>query len=165
MIASSDRRPSFDVAVTVAAGDWPDAAALEALALSALSAAEETAGAEIVAGSEASLVFTDDGAIRRLNAEWRGKDRPTNVLSFPQQPSGPVLGDIVLAAETLHREAALADVSLDAHISHLVVHGFLHLLGYDHEEDDEAERMEELERRALALIGIEDPYSRAPMEQ
>lgn len=165
MNSQAPLRPSFDIAVAVEAGDWPEEAELKALASEALAAAERGAGARFAADSELSVVFTDDAAVRALNAAWRGKDRPTNVLSFPQQPGGPVLGDIVLAAETVSREARLADLPLRAHIAHLIVHGFFHLLGYDHEDDDEAERMEELERRALAAIGIDDPYTIAPMDR
>lgn len=105
-----------------------------------------------------SLLFTDAAGIRELNARYRGKDRPTNVLSFPQ-PSGPLLGDVILAAEIVRQEAALAGKRLEDHIAHLVVHGFLHLLGYDHEVDADAEKMEELERVALNRLGIADPYA------
>jgi probable rRNA maturation factor len=86
------------------------------------------------------------------------------VLSFPQ-PGGPLLGDIVLAYETVANEAALAEKPLNHHIAHLVVHGLLHLLGYDHQEDAEAECMERLERVALSTIGVPDPYARHPTEQ
>jgi probable rRNA maturation factor len=109
---------------------------------------------------ELSILFTNDRAMRELNAKWRRKDKPTNVLSFPRA-SGAMLGDIVLAAETLAREAALADKPLEDHMAHLIIHGFLHLLGYDHEDEAEAEKMEQLERAALARIGIADPYAAA----
>ncbi|RUU95673.1 rRNA maturation RNase YbeY, partial [Mesorhizobium sp. M7A.T.Ca.TU.009.01.3.1] len=119
-----------------------------------------------VAGrSELSLVFTDDAHVRVLNAGWRGKDKPTNVLSFPAfpfvqgGPLPPMLGDIVLAAETVAREAALEDKPVENHITHLVIHGLLHLLGYDHETDTEAEAMEAVERAALARLAIPDPYA------
>ncbi|TIX40762.1 MAG: rRNA maturation RNase YbeY, partial [Mesorhizobium sp.] len=100
-----------------------------------------------------------------LNVGWRGKDKPTNVLSFPAFPFArggplpPMLGDIVLAAETVVREAALEHKPLENHISHLVIHGLLHLLGYDHETDAEAELMEATERAALARLAIPDPYT------
>jgi probable rRNA maturation factor len=115
-----------------------------------------------LAAAEVSVVLTDDASIRRLNREFRGIDKPTNVLSFPQAP-GPLLGDIVLAAETVAREAALAKKPLEAHITHLVMHGFFHLLGLDHDTEAEAEAMEALERAALQRMGIADPY-RAPQE-
>jgi probable rRNA maturation factor len=114
---------------------------------------------------ELSLLFTDDARIRVLNAEWRGKDKPTNVLSFPAFPVRigaelpPMLGDIVLAAETVRGEAELEVKPLTHHISHLVVHGLLHLLGHDHETDTEADVMEDLERRVLARLAIPDPYA------
>lgn len=117
------------------------------------------------AESELSLVFTDDAQIRTLNAGYRGKDKPTNVLSFPAFPAKrgaplpPMLGDVVLASETIRREAALEGKPLDHHIAHLIIHGFLHLIGYDHETDAEADEMESLERRALALLAIPDPYA------
>ncbi|MEQ1542594.1 MAG: rRNA maturation RNase YbeY [Novosphingobium sp.] len=118
----------------------------------------------------ASILFTDDAEVRTLNAEWRGKDKPTNVLSFPMlergellalAPDGPpeLLGDIALALETCQREAADKGISLEHHAAHLIVHGLLHLAGHDHETSaQDARAMEELEIKALALIGIADPY-------
>lgn len=114
--------------------------------------------------SELSVVFTNDADIREINAKWRHIDKPTNVLSFPAfalqpgQEPGEILGDIVIARETVEREAAEEDKSFDDHLSHLVVHGLLHLMGYDHQNDDEAEQMEALERKILASLGISDPY-------
>jgi len=111
------------------------------------------------------VIFTDDARIRELNAGWRGKDKATNVLSFPAFPETkagplpPMLGDIVLAAETVAAEAALEGKPPENHISHLVIHGLLHLLGHDHENDTEAEEMEALERTALARLAIPDPYA------
>src|SRR5690606_35853016 len=130
------------------AGDWPGKQALRALVKRAVDAALDETGADTSAGSELSVVFSDDAHIRTLNAGWRGKDKPTNVLSFPAFPAGPggtvppMLGDIVLAAETVAREAELEGKPLDHHITHLVIHGLLHLLGHDHEDETEAERME-----------------------
>ena len=123
---------------------------------------DETADAEL------AIMLTDDNGIRALNKNWRGIDKPTNVLSFPAlQPSGPrndddaprTLGDIAIAYETTRAEADAEMKSFDHHLSHLAVHGFLHLIGYDHEKDGEAEIMEELERRILAQLGIADPYA------
>ncbi len=164
-------RPNLSVAIVVEAGDWPPHSELHALAKSAVAAS--LAALQVVdaplGGSrtplqdeagEVSLLFTDDAAIRRLNAAWRGKDKPTNVLSFPQA-SGPLLGDVILAAETVRGEAALAQKPLRDHMAHLIVHGFLHLIGYDHEADREAEAMEALEREALQRMGIADPYAPA----
>jgi probable rRNA maturation factor len=115
-----------------------------------------------VGASELSIVLTSDAEQRELNRDWRGIDQPTNVLSFPQiEPFGPVsglLGDIVLARETLLREALDLGKSLDEHFTHLVVHGFLHILGYDHVAEDEALAMEGLETQILKTLGIPDPY-------
>lgn len=116
---------------------------------------------------EITLVLTDDGEMRELNNSWRGKDASTNVLSFPagapiSPGGGPVpLGDIVLAAETVRAEAEQQGISVADHVTHLVVHGVLHLLGYDHEGDEEAESMEGLETRILAALGVADPYAEA----
>ena len=102
--------------------------------------------------------------MRRLNRDYRGKDKPTNVLSFPRRRLlagrlGPLLGDIVLAAETVAREAEDEGLALDDHLTHLIVHGFLHLLGYDHEDEAEAAVMEGLETAILGGLGIADPYA------
>jgi probable rRNA maturation factor len=138
-------------------------------------AAEQTVrgaiGAALVAveidGAEVSIVLADDARIRELNRTWLGKDKATNVLSFPS-PGGPsseprFLGDIVLAFETIEREAGTEGKPLAHHVAHLAVHGVLHLLGYDHERDSEAEKMERRERIILAQLGIADPY--APAEE
>ena len=115
--------------------------------------------------SELSLVFTDDANIRTINSKWRHIDKATNVLSFPAFPiqsgqrPGPILGDIVIARETVQREAQEENKSFDDHLSHLIVHGLLHLTGYDHQNDEEAEQMESLERKILASLGISDPYN------
>ena len=163
MRVSESAPVTFDI--TVEAGDWPDEPALMALVERAVSAAFAELGATRTGASELGVVFTDDARIRQLNAGWRGKDKATNVLSFPAFPETrtgplpPLLGDIVLAAETVASEAALEGKPLENHISHLVVHGLLHLLGHDHETDAEAEEMEALERRILARLAIPDPYA------
>jgi len=123
------------------------------------------AAAKASAGSELSIVLTDDAAMRTLNRRWRGKNRPTNVLSFPCDESKPQrgkprhLGDIVIAYETTAREAIGESKPFAHHLAHLTVHGFLHLLGYDHDKYDDAEKMERLERTILKRIGIPDPYA------
>ena len=115
--------------------------------------------------SELAIVLTDDAAIRELNRRWRGSDKATNVLSFPAHGlvppgSGPrPLGDVVIAYETMAREAQEQGLPLTHHLTHLAVHGFLHLLGYDHESDTEAETMEQLERDILARLDVPDPYA------
>jgi probable rRNA maturation factor len=140
---------------------WP--AALDARADQAVCAALALSKAKITGAAELSLVLTDDAEQQVLNRDWRGIDKATNVLSFPQiEPFAPVsglLGDIILARETLEREAAEQGVSLEDHFTHLVVHGFLHLLGYDHMDDDEALAMEGLETQILASLGVADPYA------
>jgi len=144
------------------AGGWESLEGAEGLAQKAAEAAVAVAG-ETDEDFEVSVMLTDDAHIRELNRAWRGKDKPTNVLSFPapEQPgiTGPRhLGDIALAYETLMRESEEESKELAHHFAHLIVHGVLHLLGYDHEVEAEAEEMEALEVKALANLGIADPY-------
>jgi probable rRNA maturation factor len=161
----SDSEPKIDIDVLVEAGAWPSRPKLRALVARAVRSALAEANAAGAGASELSVVFSDDAHIKALNAEWRGKDKPTNVLSFPAFPAGiggklpPMLGDIVLASETVRREAELEDKPLEHHIVHLVIHGVLHLLGHDHENDRDAEAMEAIERAALARLAIPDPYA------
>lgn len=119
--------------------------------------------AKVAGIAELSVVLIDDESQQALNKQWRGLDKPTNVLSFPQiEPFSPVLGllgDITLARETLEREAAELGVSFNDHFTHLVVHGFLHILGYDHIEESDALVMEGLETQILATLGVSDPYN------
>lgn len=119
--------------------------------------------AKVKGAAELSILLTNDEEQQALNQQWRGKDSSTNVLSFPQiEPFDPVvglLGDITLARETLIREADEQGVTFEAHFTHLVVHGFLHILGYDHLSDEEATEMESLETAILATLGIDDPYA------
>lgn len=151
----------YDMAIN--AEGWQNEETLRRLVDSVLQATLRELGFDNI-DSELSLVFTNDADIREINAKWRHIDKPTNVLSFPAfalqpgQEPGEVLGDIVIARETVEREAAEEDKSFDDHLSHLVVHGLLHLMGYDHQNDDEAEQMETLERKILASLGISDPY-------
>lgn len=119
------------------------------------------------AGHSVTFLFSDDDTIGALNAEWRGKSVPTNVLSFPVPADLPVppgedrpLGDIVLGSGVVAREAAEQGKSLPDHVAHLIVHGILHLLGHDHEDNDDADRMERLETMILKGLGISDPYER-----
>jgi len=164
----------LEVVTDVGAG-WKGDTNWEMLAQDAVAAAiEQTPHAEFATMPvrvEISVKLSDDAEVQELNRDYRGKDKPTNVLSFPMvQPDlldglsnsddGEVLlGDIVLARETVTREAADKRVSAEHHATHLIVHGALHLLGYDHEQGEaEAEAMEALERAALAGLGISDPY-------
>jgi probable rRNA maturation factor len=153
--------PPIDIAVITNDEAWPEG--LEARAEEAVLAAIALAKPKIKGASELSILLTNDEEQHELNKQWRGKDSSTNVLSFPQiEPFGPVigiLGDITLARETLEREAAEQGSTFVDHFTHLVVHGFLHILGYDHLTDDEAEQMEGLETRILAELGVADPYA------
>lgn len=145
-------------------GDW------DGLARRAQEATAEVEPALTNARLTASLLFTSDEEVRALNREWRGKDKPTNVLSFPMleraelldlAPDGPpeMLGDLALACGTCEREAAEKGIALGDHATHLIIHGLLHLAGHDHVESDaQAEAMEALEIAALAKLGIADPY-------
>ncbi|NKW09267.1 rRNA maturation RNase YbeY [Ochrobactrum tritici] len=154
---------AIHIDIMVEAGNWPDETALEGLVRKSVEAAWANLGLKS-ATSELSVVFTDDASIQTLNAEWRGKDKPTNVLSFPAFPvkagaqPGPMLGDIIIARETVEREAREEDKPLENHLAHLVVHGFAPL-GYDHETDAEADVMEGREREILHALAIPDPYA------
>lgn len=147
------------VEVEVEADAWLEA---EARAVALCEAAVEAAlkAADFAEAADVSLLLTDDAEVRELNRDHRGKDAPTNVLSFPAPEAfRPHLGDIALAYETCAREAAEQGKPLSAHLTHLVAHGTLHLLGWDHQADDEAEAMEALERTILAGLGFPDPYA------
>jgi probable rRNA maturation factor len=154
----------LDIDIALEAGDWADEAALLALARTAADATLAELDLMPEQPTELSLLFTDDAHIQALNREWRGKDKATNVLSFPAFDIGPddalppMLGDIVLARETILSEAALEQKPFEHHLTHLMVHGLLHLLGYDHETEDEADEMEAIERLVLAKLAIPDPY-------
>ncbi len=153
--------------VMIVADCWqaePDAEAVIQRAIEAAASMVDTGLGE----AELAVMLTDDAGIRTLNHNWRGQDKPTNVLSFPalQPPAGRepddaprMLGDIAIAYETVRREADEESKPFDHHLSHLAVHGFLHLVGYDHEKDAQAEDMETLEREILARLGIPDPYA------
>ena len=160
----------FTIDVLVRSAAWR--AALRASPLLCRRAARATlAGSAAPLGpAELGIVLADDALLRALNRQWRGKDAPTNVLSFPaqdfsagtpvQSPAGAAvpLGDVVLAFGTVAREAREQGKPFADHLAHLVVHGVLHLLGFDHEQDDAAAAMEEHERRVLAELGVPDPY-------
>jgi probable rRNA maturation factor len=161
----------LDIAIE-ADPEWDSSSRWETLVRSAAEAAVAESAFPQLAGSERpvelSIRLTSDSEVKALNARWRGKDKLTNVLSFPQlEPEeldsiapGPelMLGDIVLARGVCEREAQEKGVSLEEHATHLLVHGTLHLLGYDHQDDGSAEEMESREVRALARLGISDPY-------
>jgi probable rRNA maturation factor len=122
------------------------------------------AAAVAVNGAEVSLMLAGDSTARELNRRWRNQDRPTNVLSFPAHAGAAgrtrlcLLGDVVIAYETTRREAAAEQKPFEHHVAHLAVHGFLHLLGYDHAVAEDARAMEELETSILARLDVPDPY-------
>lgn len=139
-------------------------ASLRAMVTEALAAALAVAPRKPLPAAELSLLLTDDRRIRIVNRDWRGFDKATNVLSFPAAPperiaASPLLGDIVIAYETVAHEAQAEGKDIADHLRHLVIHGLLHLLGEDHETEAEALRMEALEVEALASLGIADPYA------
>ena len=157
-------RPRTVISVSVTASGWRaalpgPAAVCRRAARAALAAADAPRAVEI------SIVLAGDDFVRGLNRDWRRRDEPTNVLAFPAgdgpgAPGAPVmLGDVAVALETTLAEAARDGKTAEAHLSHLIAHGVLHLLGFDHETDAEAEAMEGTEARALAQIGIENPYA------
>ena len=153
--------PELSVDLRVETGDWPEDA--EALAERAIALALARSHIKIEGPVEVSVLLTGDAEQQVINRDWRGIDKPTNVLSFPANPPfaplmGPI-GDLSLAAETLRREADDLGKPMTEHFTHLLVHGTLHLCGYDHEADDEALVMEELETDILAELGIADPYA------
>ena len=155
--------PTVDIQWATDAPDAPDESDLQRWALAAAEAAGGVVG-------DITLRIVDDEEIRVLNRDYRGKDKPTNVLSFPfDMPEGlpddaiaPLLGDIVICADVVRREAAEKNKTVEAHWAHMVIHGVLHLLGYDHIDDDDAEQMESLEILALAGQGFPDPYNSLP---
>lgn len=162
-----DAPQSVLIDISVEAGDWQPEMGLRKVCEQAVMAALGM-GLTVLPGSELSIVFTDDAAIRDLNHRWREKDAATNVLSFPGSgPAGtdfgPLLGDIVLAQETVAREAEELGIEFQAHLSHLIVHGLLHLFEYDHQTDADAQQMEDLERRIMAKLGLDDPYGDRPL--
>ena len=153
--------------VLVVSDCWQSEPDAEAVIQRAIATAAEMVDAGI-GEAELAVMLTDDAGIRTLNLNWRGIDKPTNVLSFPALPptgsSGPddaprMLGDIAIAFETTRKEADDEQKPFDHHLGHLAVHGFLHLIGYDHENDADAEQMETLEQEILAQLGIPDPYA------
>jgi probable rRNA maturation factor len=158
--------PAIDV--TIAAREWAALASPGGLAERTLRAAMEVTGIVLSPEAEISVVFCDDAFIRKLNRQWRGLDKPTNVLSFPAA-GGPaqtaLLGDIVIAFETAANEAAEKRIPLRDHAAHLLVHGFLHLIGHDHIKSAEAEVMEAHERAVLEKLGIADPYRRPSLKE
>jgi probable rRNA maturation factor len=175
--AVTPRRNAPELEVIVASDLWRGRRTAKAVVKKAVLAAAEAISTP---SAELAIVLSDDSAIRALNRDWRGKNAPTNVLSFPAAPneparpaaprrggrkfhkSSPYIGDIIIAYQTTAREAVAEGKPFNHHLAHLAIHGFLHLLGYDHENDRDAEEMENLERRILERLAVPDPY--APRE-
>ena len=157
----------LEIDLLFSAEQWRDIVGLESLVNRAAKVTHATACQKLRQSGphELAINLSDDAAIRELNQLYRGKDTPTNVLSFPFEEEFPELnpgprplGDIILAIETIHREAGEQEKELSHHIAHLVVHGVLHLFGYDHLDAGEADEMEALERDILATLDIPSPY-------
>jgi probable rRNA maturation factor len=163
--------------VVLAADGWSrhDLDWTQRTALWARTALQEAGAGAVLSGARPvvlDVLYADNGELQRLNRQWRGIDQPTNVLSFPSGDDldGPAdavqprsLGDIALAYETVADEAVAQAKTLEHHCAHMVIHGVFHLLGLDHETDAQAEQMEMAERRALARLGIADPYAAGPI--
>jgi probable rRNA maturation factor len=159
--AAAKTRTALKIDVLVEAKRWKQTSDAVSVVRGAVA---EAAAMLSTPRAELAILLTDDSAIRSLNSSWRGVDAATNVLSFPASRSGgepPLIGDIVLAYETIAREARDEGKPFAHHVAHLAVHGFLHLLGYDHARTKDAETMEGLERDVLRRLAIPDPYRRA----
>jgi probable rRNA maturation factor len=162
MSLSRGGRPSPIVEIVVGSPLWKAQRGAKAIVRRSIA---EAALVAAKANGEIAILLTDDSAIRTLNRDWRGKDEPTNVLSFPvtaarADGTAPrLLGDIVIAYETTAREASAEHKPFAHHLAHLAVHGFLHLVGYDHAADEEANAMEGLEAAVLARLGVPNPYT------
>ena len=157
MIKTQIQSAMVDLDLRVAEPEWdkslPDLEAICRRALDAGAAQKTTQG-------EVAILLTNNTEIQDLNRDWRGKDKPTDVLSFPADPMDkPFLGDIAVAIGVTQDDAETRGIGLDQHLSHLLIHGLLHLLGHDHKDDTEAAEMEALEIAALASLGWPDPYS------
>ncbi len=153
---TSKNNPEIDI--TVQHNEWTrDIRDIQNVVLSVVAITLEKTNPANTENTELSIVLADNGFVQKLNKEWRGKDKPTNVLSFPQdEPT--MLGDIILAYETVKAEADAQNKRFEDHTTHLIAHGLLHLLGHDHEEDEEAEIMEALEIEILDALNIKNPY-------
>ena len=158
--------PHLDVSIE--AGAWADPERMADLCRKAVDATCSLAGLDMHPQAEAGVILSDDAHIRSLNSDHRNKDKATNVLSFPicdanAAVKGPLLGDIVLAYETVESEAIEQEKPLDEHFSHLIIHGFLHLFGYDHQIENDANEMEALEIAVMLHLGYSNPYAGAPV--
>ena len=156
------KRPQLTAEVVEDSGDWSWVDDIETLAQAAAAEVATEPGLKLQQ-SAVSIVLSSDASVAVLNGRYRKKPKPTNVLSFPPGPGSPegYIGDIVLAAETIVREAEEQDIPSEHHLQHLIVHGLLHLLGHDHDTGVEAERMESLEIKILQRLGVANPYTGA----
>ncbi|MBV9428876.1 MAG: rRNA maturation RNase YbeY [Bradyrhizobiaceae bacterium] len=155
--AAQRARPAPAINIVVESPLWRDVPNAAALLSRAIGEAADMTGAS--EPKELAVMLCDDAAMRELNGRWRGRAEPTNVLSFPAAPGSGTLGDIAIAYETTAREAEAEGKTFADHLAHLAVHGFLHLLGYDHHSDAEAAAMERLEVEILARLKVPDPYA------
>ena len=155
--AAQRARPAPVIDIVIESPLWRDESNADAVVRRAIAQAAEMAGA--AGPKELAVMLCDDAAMRELNGRWRGRPEPTNVLSFPAARGSDTLGDIAIAYETTAREAETEGMPFAAHLAHLAVHGFLHLLGYDHQSDAEAAAMERLEAAILARLSVPDPYA------
>lgn len=166
MTDQGDWGASLRIFLTVEAGKWPSERDLKTMIRNCCLACSQEISVKIVPGAELSAVFVDDDRMRALNKDWRDLDKSTNVLSFPASdpsgdPFGPLLGDIVFAHETVQRETKELAIPFENHLCHLIVHGILHLFGYDHISDEEAVDMERTETHILKRMDIPNPYATA----
>lgn len=150
--------PLLEIEIVRQAEAWDGAKVRDDLLAQAARAAFAGAAPRMGRDREVAILLTNDAEMQALNLKWRGKGTPTNVLSFPSGEEQRHLGDVVLAYETVEGEAKQQNIAIADLAAHLVVHGMLHLLGYDHEQQDEAVKMETLETEILATLGIADPY-------
>jgi probable rRNA maturation factor len=156
--AARRARPAPAIDIVVESPLWRDEPNAAAVLRRAIGEAAERAGA--TGARELAVMLCDDAAMRELNGRWRGHPETTNVLSFPAADRSETLGDIAIAYETTAREAEAEGKPFADHLAHLAVHGFLHLLGYDHQSDAEAAAMERLEATILARVGVPNPYAK-----
>ncbi len=161
---SPDRSPPVALEIVRDSPSWDALPNAEAVIEAAVAAVFAEGGMKASPEAELAVTLADDARVKKLNAEWRAKDAPTNVLTFPAvEPDAtaeaPMLGDVILAFETVDREAREEGKALADHVAHLTIHGVLHLFGHDHLDDAQADAMEAIEIRALARLGIADPYA------
>ena len=155
---------SITLEINIACEEWPGLNHLDGLIHASINAAMRAANCTVPANAELSLLFSNDDALCKLNQRFRDICNPTNVLSFPfkqikvGEVTDTMLGDIAFAYQTIARESKQLDIGFDRHLSHLIIHGFLHIFGYDHENDADARTMETVEISALASLGIDNPY-------